>query len=202
MNISRNFILQRRGIVYVRGGRVQGLIRDPTEVLTANGNLYSLENTTENIKHLKNYLQTANISLPDSTLLQILTHKSFAHGSKPYNSRLSYFGEQLLQFSASKNVLVENSTSIDSINTKSFAAIGSLAHRLQWSDKFLADFAETKGIDKIFFCKTASSEDSYKPKKIFSTITTSLVGAIAATHGKTVAEEFIQKEIFPAYQKL
>lgn len=198
MNLSRNF---RRGVVYVRGGRVQGLIRDPVEVLTSNGNLYSQDNTSDNIKHLKNYLQSADITLPESTMLQILTHKSFAHGSKPYNTRLAYFGEQLLQYSSSKNVLSDNATSVDAINAKSFAVIGSLAHRLQWSDKALADFAESKGIDKIFFCKTASTEDSYKPKKIFSTITTSLIGAIAATHGKSTAEAFIQREILPAFQK-
>lgn len=201
LNQSLRFVVQRRSVVYVRGGRVQGLVRDPTEVMTANGKLYAAENTADNIKHLKEYLQQAKVDLPDETLLQVLTHKSFAHGSKPYNERLAYFGEQLLQLTASKSVLGQSPAAVDAVNGVSFAAVGSLAHRMQWSDKFLADFAQQKGIDKVFFCKTASSEAAYKPKKIFSTITTSIIGAIAATHGKSVAENFITSEILPAYQK-
>lgn len=189
---------QNRSIVFVRGQRVQGLIRDPSEILSSDGVSYGA--TKENLSALKNYVESLSLStkieLPDDLLLQIITHKSFAHGSKPYNANLSFLGEQILQLCSTKYVLTQSSGSID--------AIGSLAHRLMWSDKLLAAFAEAKGIDSVFFCKKAlpggKTDKLYKPKGIYSTITSSLIGAIASKYGKTISEEFIQKELIPAYK--
>lgn len=179
---------------------MQGLVRDPQEVLASSVGQTAYSSDKSITETLQQYLSTVSpaVSLPQETMLQVLTHKSFAHGSKPYNANLAYIGEQLLQLVASKNVLAKNSSSVGNVAGVSFDAIGSLAHRLIWSDKFLASFAEQKGIDKVFFCRLAQSE--YKPKKIFSTITTGLIGAIAAQHGKKAAEEFIQNEIIPAYE--
>lgn len=191
-------IQQSRSVVFVRGQRVQGLIRDPSEVYSAEGISYGA--TTENLSHIKNYLNSLNLStkidLSDDLLLQVLTHKSFAHGSKPYNSNLSFLGEQVLQLASSKYVVSQANGDV--------AAVGSLAHRLMWSDKLLAVFAESKGIDSVFFCKKAlpggKSDNLYKPKGIYSTITSSLIGAITAKYGKKVGEEFIEHELIPAYK--
>ena len=188
---------QQRSIVFVRGQRVQGLIRDPSEVLSSDGVKYGAE--SDNLTPLKNYLSSLNLStkieLSDELLLQIITHKSFAHGSKPYNAHISFLGEQILQLCATKHVIGQS---------KSLDAIGSLAHRIMWSDKLLAAFAESKNIDKVFFCKKAlpggNIDKLYKPKSIYSTITSSLIGAIASKYGKHAAEEFIEKELIPAYK--
>ena len=188
---------QQRSIVFVRGQRVQGLIRDPSEVLSSDGVKYGAE--SDNLAPLKNYLSSLNLStkieLPDELLLQIITHKSFAHGSKPYNAHISFLGEQILQLCATKHVVGKS---------KNLDAIGSLAHRIMWSDKLLAAFAESKNIDKVFFCKKAlpggNIDKLYKPKSIYSTITSSLIGAIASKYGKNAAEEFIEKELIPAYK--
>lgn len=197
---SQNIILknQQRSVVFVRGQRVQGLIRDPSEVLSSDGISYAA--TNENISSLKNYIESLQLStkieLSNDILLQILTHKSFAHGSKPYNANLSFLGEQILQLCSTKYVFKQSSNNLD--------AIGSLAHRLLWSDKLLAAFAESKGIDNVFFCKKAlpggKIDKLYKPKGIYSTITSSLIGAITSKYGKNVAEEFIEKELIPAYK--
>lgn len=189
---------QQRNVVFVRGQRVQGLIRDPSEVLSSDGISYS--SNIENISSLKNYIESLNLSkkieLSNEILLQILTHKSFAHGSKPYNANLSFLGEQILQLSATKYILEKSSSKLD--------AIGTLTHRLMWSDKLLAKFAESKGIDTVFFCKKAlpggKIDKLYKPKGIYSTITSSLIGAITAKYGKKLAEEFVEKELIPAYK--
>lgn len=188
---------QIRSIVFVRGQRVQGLIRDPSEVLSSDGIKYGIEN--DNLKPLKDYLTSLKLStkieLPDELLLQIITHKSFAHGSKPYNAQLSFLGEQILQLAVTKYAITQSGN---------FDAIGSLAHRIMWSDKLLAAFAEAKGIDSVFFCKKAlpggKIDKLYKPKGIYSTITSSLIGAITSKYGKSVAEEFIEKELIPAYK--
>lgn len=188
---------QQRSIVFVRGQRVQGLIRDPSEVLSSDGVKYGTENN--NLTPLKNYLNSLKLStkidFSDDFLLQILTHKSFAHGSKPYNAHISFLGEQILQLCATKHVIGQ-SGNLD--------AVGSMAHRIMWSDKLLAAFAESKGIDKVFFCKKAlpggNIDKLYKPKSIYATITSSLIGAITSKYGKNIAEEFIEKELIPAYK--
>lgn len=189
--------IQSRSIVFVRGQRVQGLIRDPSEVLSSDG--FSYGATEENLSALKNYLDNLKLSqkieLSDDLLLQLLTHKSFAHGSKPYNAQLSFLGEQVLQLTATTHVSKQSKDKL--------AAIGSFGHRLLWSDKFLASFAENKGIDAVFFCRKAlpggKIDKLYKPKGIYSTITSSLIGAITAKYGKNMAGEFIEKELIPAY---
>lgn len=188
---------QTRSIVFVRGQRVQGLIRDPSEILSTDGVSYGA--TEENLGALRNYLNSLQLSqkieLNDELLLQLITHKSFAHGSKPYNAQLSFLGEQVLQLTATTYVSKQSSDKL--------AAIGSLGHRLLWSDKLLAAFAESKGIDKVFFCKKAlpggKVDKLYKPKGIYSTITSSLIGAITAKYGKNIADEFIERELIPAY---
>lgn len=190
---------QLRSVVFVRGQRVQGLIRDPSEVLSSDGVHYDASNK-EILTHIKSYINLLNLSnkieLSDTLLLQIITHKSFAHGSKPYNANLAFFGEQLLQFVSTKHVLNQCNGELN--------AIGSFAHRLMWSDRLLAAFAESKGIDSIFFCRkalpTGKTDQLYKPKGIYSTITSSLVGAIGAKYGKAVAEEFIEKELIPSFK--
>lgn len=196
-NKSLTSINLNRSIVYVRGQRVQGLIRDPSEILSADGVQYGAnESTLKNIKeYISNLKLSENIELQDDILLQIITHKSFAHGSKPYNSQLSFLGEQILQLVSTKYILKESNNSL--------LPIGSLAHRIMWSDKLLAKFAESKGLDNVFFCKKAlpggKIDKLYKPKGIYSTITSSLIGAITSKYGLKVAEEFIETELIPTY---
>ncbi|GMM29489.1 mitochondrial 54S ribosomal protein YmL15 [Martiniozyma asiatica (nom. inval.)] len=198
LQMQKNIITAKtfsRSLVYARGMRVQGLVRDPEEVLSTDGHKYGA--SEENLASLKGYLSqvSPNVKLSDDLLLQVLTHKSFAHGLKPYNATLSHLGTQLIQFSAGKKIAESGDIS----------QLGTAIYRQLWSDKFLADFAESKGIDKVFFCRKAlkdgESNETYKPKKIFATIPRSLVGAIAATHGKKVAESFIEKEILSANEQ-
>lgn len=190
-----------RSVVFVRGQRVQGLIRDPSEILSSDGISYGYGENNSNISVLKNYLESLNLSkkleFDNDLLLQILTHKSFAHGLKPYNSQLSFIGEQTLQLIATKYVLNQSNNEL--------TAIGSIGHRLLWSDKLLAYFAQDKGIDSVFFCKKAlpggKIDKLYKPKGIYSTITSSIIGAITCKYGKSIAEEFITTELIPTFNK-
>lgn len=199
--------IQRRNVVFVRGKRVKGMLRDPSDYLTSKGIKYSL--SEDNIKPLKNFLGK-EYELPDKMLLQILTHKSFAHGSKPYNEKFSFFGERLLKYAATKFVLAagRNENYKYSVGGYNFDSIGSLAHRLIVTDKSLSEFASEKGIDKIFFCKVAlpnsekEHEKNIKPKAMYSTIVSSLAGAIAAQHGKAVAEKFVNEMLFKDISQL
>ncbi|VEU22489.1 DEKNAAC103473 [Brettanomyces naardenensis] len=190
------------------------MLRDPEDILTSNGRKYELNE--ENLKPLKEYLGE-DYKLPDKLLLQVITHKSFAHGTKPYNERLSFLGEELLKLSASKFVLGKKQVTSGykfSVGDLNFDSLGSLTHRLIVTDRVLSEFASAKGIDKVFFCKVALPQQSssvtetknYKPKAMYSTITSSLVGAVALQHGKSTAERFIQEnlltDILPMVQKV
>ncbi|GMG19040.1 unnamed protein product [Ambrosiozyma monospora] len=200
----RNVLLsiqQQRTVVFARGERVRGLIRDPEDILTVNGHRYGV--TPENLKPIKTYLESANVPpLDDSLLLQVITHKSFAHGSQPYNARLAVFGEELIQLKASKYALSQETKNQFAVGGKNFDCLGSYGHRMLFTDLVLSSFAQTKGFADIFFCRvsapiTFKNPAEFKPKKMYSTLTTSLVGAIASQHGKKVAEEFIEREVLP-----
>ncbi|QPG73622.1 hypothetical protein FOA43_000934 [Brettanomyces nanus] len=198
-------IQQARSVVFVRGERVRGLIRDPEDILTSNGRRYGLNDA--NLKPLKQFLGD-EYKLTDKMILQVITHKSFAHGTRPYNEKLSILGEELLRLAASKYALAKGVVNGDASDYKfsvgdiNFDCLGSLTHRLIVTNRLLSEYAESQGIDKVFFCKVALprnySQDQakdYKPKAMYSTITSSLVGAIAIQRGKNTAEKFVQEKV-------
>ncbi|ODV82785.1 hypothetical protein CANARDRAFT_30576 [[Candida] arabinofermentans NRRL YB-2248] len=194
-------ITSTRSVVFARNERIKGAIRDPEVILTSNGVRYGLNE--ENIKFVKSFLQSKSngkYQLQDSLLLQVITHKSFAHGTQPYNEKLAYLGREILELIASKHAISQETSSAAAINNKNFDSLGSYCHRMITTDRLLTDFAISKGLSNIFFCRVAlpngKESPSYKPKGIFSTITSSLVGAIAAQHGMAAAEEFVETVVF------
>ncbi|ANZ77145.1 BA75_03711T0 [Komagataella pastoris] len=195
--------IQRRSIVMVKGTRVQGAVRDPSEFLRLKGREYGV--TDGNIGHLKQYLQTTQTgkySIPDNELLlQILTHKSFAHGLKPYNEKLSVIGFQLLKLQSSVHVISKPSDSPYALNGQNFDCLGSLLTKSIGNHKSLARFAKEKQFDQLVFWKkrdptledpATSGEDTVLGKTVLA-----LIGAINLTHGKKVATEFIETELMP-----
>ncbi|KAG7702050.1 hypothetical protein KL948_000506 [Ogataea haglerorum] len=194
-------VTAKRGVVFAKGPRVRGAIRDPEDIFTVKGIRYGL--TEENLKPLKTFLQSklqGKYELPDKLLLQIITHKSFAHGTQPYNARLSYFGRELIQLSAAKYAITRSTNNEYAINNLNFDSLGSYTQGLMKTDRLLKEYAVANNLDAVFFRRLAlpsgREDDNYKPKAIWSTLTASLVGAIASQHGKKAAEEFIEKELF------
>lgn len=184
-----NTAIQCRTVVFVRGSRVRGLVRDPEEILQSNGIKYAQNDQT--LSSVKSYLGD-EYQLPDKLLLQAITHKSFAHGTKPYNEKLAFLGEELLRLGASKHALKKTPEYQFAVNDINFDSLGSLTQRLLVTDRLLSQYADQKGIDKVFFCRPSGDE---KPKRMYSTILSSLVGAIALQHGKKAAEKFIEDRV-------
>ncbi|OUM53614.1 hypothetical protein BVG19_g2915 [[Candida] boidinii] len=200
--VYNNSIIQqvnaKRTVVLASGQRVRGAIRNPDDILISKG--YKYGENEENLKIIKNYLKSKlndKYELPDNLLLQILTHKSFAHGSKPYNEKLSFIGKELLKFNISKYIINLESDYDFAINKKNFEGLGSFSHKMTSSDKLLFNYIKSNNLNEIFFCKTAKNQKEDQPSTIYSTIITSLIGAIASKSGKSAAEEFIQTEILP-----
>lgn len=69
-----------------------------------NHNGIEYELNQDNIQHIKSYLGD-KFQIPDEIALQIITHKSFGNGIKPYNEKLAAMGSKLLSLFAAKHVV-------------------------------------------------------------------------------------------------
>lgn len=200
MRGAQGLVIGRRSIVMVRGDRVRGAIRDPEEYLTVNGHRYG--ETLENLQYISKYLNETNngkYTLPNKLLLQVITHKSFSHGAQPFNDKLSILGFQMLKLYSSTFAVSRPTKSQFAVSGFNFDCLGSMVSKNLLSDKCLAQFSRDTGISKIVFWKKALRLN-HDPKasgeeRIFSTITTALIGLINLHHGSSVAQEFIQKEL-------
>ncbi|ODV97973.1 hypothetical protein PACTADRAFT_73627 [Pachysolen tannophilus NRRL Y-2460] len=191
---------QSRSIALVRGERLRGAIRDPEEYLTVKNHRYGV--TEDNLKYIKNYLtkvENGKFLIPDDLLLQVITHKSFAHGSKPYNEKLSVIGFQLLKYYTSFYSISSPTNSKFAINNLNFDCLGSLVSKFIIHEECLAKFIKSKNINQIIFWKKASPLDedprTNGENAVYSKVTSALVGAINLFHGTTKAQEFIKEEL-------
>lgn len=193
-----------RNIYLHTGKRVSGLKRDSEETSkTSLGYKYGLEQN--NIKHLKEFLP-AKYSLSDDLLLQVITHKSFNNGIKPYNEKLSAMGSKLLNLYCAKRVIdTPNTNNETAINGKNFDTLGSpIAKEL--SGRYSAGiFARTSRLNSIMFWKSYNHDLSFESSgemKVSAQMIYALIGAITFIHGKRIAEEFIKEKLFSSQPSL
>ncbi|KAH3675723.1 hypothetical protein WICMUC_002515 [Wickerhamomyces mucosus] len=183
-------ITSYRNIGYLhRGERIRGLIRDESEyLLNPNGLKYNLES----ILPLKQYLSTLlenKSQINDELLLQISTHKSFAHGSKPFNEKLAIYGGHFLKYK----------TSLFAIQTGGIDSLGSKTSKDLISRKVLAEFIRknelNQGIywkkrDQLLTDSSINGEDS-----VFATVLEALIGGLLLNKGKLITEKFINERL-------
>lgn len=209
---SKSTILQTprqaaRLITYLHSGtRVRGLKRDPESFLkNPKGLSYNSLNQEEYhakvVQVLK--LDECDIHLPNDVILQCLTHKSFAHGSKPYNEKLSLLGSQFLKYQASIHSLkqpkllspVAHDKVQQPINGLNFTNLGTQLAKLLISKPVAANFIKEKNLDSLVFWKMKDPlKDSYHNGEtaIYSTVLNAFVGGILATNGPLKATSFVQ----------
>lgn len=208
---SKNTILQTRRqavrlITYLHSGaRVRGLKRDPESFLkNPKGLSYNALKQSEYqdkvIQILK--LKELDINLPNDVILQCLTHKSFAHGTKPYNEKLCLLGTQFLKYQASIHSLKQSDLLSpvgegkvqQSIKGLNFTNLGTQLGKLLISRPVTARFIKEKNLDSLIFWKMKDPlRDSHHNGEttIYSTVLNALVGGILATNGPTKAIEFV-----------
>jgi len=195
---SAGIINTTRSIGYLhKGPRVRGLLRDEADYLVSPKGLTYGENE-ENLSSLKSFLGE-EYKLPNNIALQILTHKSFSHGLKPFNEKLAIFGSHFLKFKTSVyQITSENNLSSEkSINGLELEQLGTLDSRNLISKFVLAEFIRQQNIgDSIFWKKRnplitnskVSGEDS-----VYARSLEAIVGAIILQHGKSKAEKFVDE---------
>lgn len=147
----------KRSLVYVkssgsglhRSGR--GPKKTPEDYLSVTGTLYP--GNAETLRSTKEFLGDKYI-LPDDLILQALTHKSFAHGLKPYNENLSIIGRHFLRLQTFTHATAqksENPTALNGINFDvSLAKISSLLS----ATPVTSELCRKTGISKNIFWKS------------------------------------------------
>lgn len=181
-----------------KGPRVRGLLRDEADYLVSpKGATYG--ESEENLSNLKKFLGE-EYKLPNNIILQVLTHKSFAHGLKPFNEKLAIFGSHFLKYKASLYAIKteDDLSSKYAVNGFQIEQLGTPKSKELISTRVAAEFIRSvaKIGDSIFWKKRdplitnpkVSGEES-----VFARSLEALVGAILLQHGKSKAEKFIDE---------
>ncbi|KAK6463965.1 ribonuclease-III-like-domain-containing protein [Scheffersomyces coipomensis] len=194
--ISCTSYIPVRNIYLHKGSRVAGLKRDPKEAFTTyNG--YQYELSESNLKPIKEFL-TQKYHISDELILQVLTHKSFGNGIKPYNEKLSAMGSKILSLFFTKFVVNKPSNNELAINGKNLDVLGSPMAKELGGRYALGVFAKNHNLNSIMFWKSSSHTVGFLNSgelKVSAQMMYALIGAVTLSHGKLVAEEFIQEKI-------
>lgn len=185
-----------RNIYIHKGSRMAGMKRDEEEVFTNSDGL-KYDNSSDNVKHIQEYLP-AEYAISDDLAMQVITHKSFVNGIKPYNEKLSAMGSKLMNLYFAKWVISKPSTNDLAINGQNLDILG-LPIAKELSGRMAAGiFAKTTKLNSIMFWNSYSQGLSFETSgelKVSAQMVYALVGAVAFTHGKAQAEKFIEEKI-------
>ncbi|KAK6203206.1 ribonuclease-III-like-domain-containing protein [Scheffersomyces amazonensis] len=185
-----------RTIYLHKGSRVAGLKRDPEEVFLSNkGYKYGI--SEDNLKYIKGFLQD-KYRISDELILQVLTHKSFGNGIKPYNEKLSAMGAKLLNLFFAKYVVNKPSSNELVINGKNLDVLGSPIARELCGKTSMGVFAKNNQLNSVMFWKPNTKNIGFASSgelTISAQVMYALVGAITFSYGKRVAEQFIEEKI-------
>lgn len=187
------------------GSRVRGLKRDPASYLKSpKGLSYTELKPADYQDKVKDILQfdKYGIDLPNGIILQCLTHKSFAHGSKPYNEKLGLLGSQFLKYQASIHSLKQHTLLSpiaegklqQNINGLNFTNLGTQLAKLLISKPATASFIKAKNLDSLIFWKMKDPlKDTYHNGEttIYSSVLNAIVGGILMINGPEKTVKFI-----------
>ncbi|SCU91251.1 LADA_0F08922g1_1 [Lachancea dasiensis] len=196
----------RRTVTYLHSGnRVRGLKRDPSEYLRLPSGLLYTEvepQTYQEAVRSQLNLKSNDITLSDDLILQCLTHKSFAHGGKPYNEKLALLGAQYLKYRASVHSLKSSSSASAQneqkpINGLNFTNLGSQGSKLLISKKATAEVIRKRQLDSLIFWKKRDplQNEVYNGEAtVLSSVLNAFIGGILITNGPEKTSEYIQNE--------
>lgn len=185
-----------RNIYLHTGPRVGGIRRDPAEVFTtASGHFHGTD--PQNLKHIKQFLLD-KYAIPDDLALQVLTHKSFGNGIKPYNEKLSTMGSKLLNLMLAKYVVSKKTENELAVNGKNLDVLGTPMAKELGGRMALGVFAKNAKLNTIMFWKSYNSQLSFEQSgelKVSAQMMYALVGAVTFVHGKKAAELFVEEKL-------
>ncbi|KAL6941266.1 hypothetical protein ACO0RG_002393 [Hanseniaspora osmophila] len=223
-NISRGALISRAGTFYPlsnvlrlhgschyrsiatylhSGSRVRGLKKNSDEYLTVQHNDKKLHIDRVDLSAYKSEIfdklnmNKYGIDLDESLVLQCLTHKSFAHGLKPYNEKLSVMGYHFIKYFA----IVKDMTKLqnsENVNNKNI--IGSAFSKKVLSNEVLNKVFEQHQLQDLVFWKKRAldhNEGNFNGEfTVHSTCLKALVGAILLKNGQDKTSQFFEQEIY------
>ncbi|CEP64123.1 mitochondrial 54S ribosomal protein mL57 LALA0_S10e02960g [Lachancea lanzarotensis] len=199
----------RRSITYLHSGsRVRGLKRDPSEYLRLPGGLLYTEiepSTYHDTIRSRLNLQNHDVTLSDDVIVQCLTHKSFAHGGKPYNEKLALLGAHYLKYLTSVFSLklpaplspVAAEKIQKPINGLNFTNLGSQGSKLLISKNTTAEFIRKRQLDSFVFWKKRDplQNAAYNGESaVYASVLNALLGGMLLTNGAEKTNRYIQNE--------
>lgn len=174
-------------------------IKKPLEsYLICNGITYP--GTESTLSAAKSFLG-AEFALPDSLVLQTITHKSFAHGLKPYNENLAIIGRHFLRLQTIGHAIASPSQNPGSVNKINFDASCAKISALLSATPATAKVGRLAGLDKSIFWKSPNSADSsiQQPQPasdlVVAKTVDAIVGAVLMNKGQFVAEQFVKQRL-------
>lgn len=201
---TKSSITFRRSLVYVNkssktssrnGG--SGIKKNPEDYLSVNGVLYP--GTVDTLKPTKDFLGS-EYALPDELILQILTHKSFAHGLKPYNENLAIIGRHFLRLQAFIHATSQKSENPTALNGVNFDVSLSNIAALLSATAVSSEVCRSAGIDKNIFWKAPN--DQVKADTVYAKTIDALVGAILMRFGQNRAQQFVSDKLLSGQYSL
>lgn len=193
-----------RSIYLHKGPRIEGLKRDPESVFVSpRGIKYGV--TEENIAAIKTFLGDKYI-IPDEVALQVITHKSFGNGIKPYNEKLHIMGSKLLSLFFAKHVTnPKSSDETRAVEGKNLDVLGTPISKELASLKTAANFAKLNKLNEVLFWKSSNSSLGFESSgelRVSGQMLNALVGAVNFYHGKDKAEQFITDKLVDGFEKI
>lgn len=199
-----------RSIAYQTGSRVRGMLRNPSDyLLSSSGRVYDEKNTSSLVHNLRLYLEKNSISgVPDRVLLQVLTHKSFAHGKKPYNEKLAVVGTHLLRQACALHYLKSSEGAPAPVEGLDFDSLRTAEPKYLLYKSVLADFARSAipGIEKDIFWRNRNiliTDPHHSGENLVLTdVVSALVGAVDLFKGQQKALDFVENTYLSGEESL
>lgn len=170
--------------------RIAGYRKAPEDYLSVTGTLYP--GTDETLKSTKDFLGS-EYNLPDDLILQTLTHKSFAHGLKPYNENLSIIGRHFLRLQTFIHATGAKSENPNTVNGSNFDVTQAKIVNLLSATSVTSKVCIDTGISKNIFWKAPN--DSVKSDTVYAKTIDALVGAVLFHFGQHKATQFVSEKL-------
>lgn len=179
-----------RFVAYAATKPARGLKKDQEQYLISpQGTRYP--GTAATLEPVRLFM--GEFSLPENLLLQCLVHKSFAHGSVPYNEKLAILGQQLFRFEASRSAVSAPDTAPKkaAVNNLNFD-ISHNAIEILSSTPVVSAVCDKAGLAEAMFYKPAN--DKVSPT-IKAKVIHALVGAVLLEKGALEAARFMSTRL-------
>lgn len=173
-----------------------GIRKDPAQVLAVHSG-HKYEPSETNLLLVKTFLLD-KYAIPDEMALQVLTHKSFAGGMKPYNEKLSVLGSKLTNLFLGKYVLEQKTQNDTAINGNNVDVLGTPIAKELGGRMALGVFAKKLDLNRVMFWKSYNHLLSFEASgelKVSAQMVYAMIGAVAFVHGKTAAETFVREKL-------